>query len=289
MQLPTHDLKASSLTAALINPSQRPVAVISHERSGTHLCMDSLRRFFRETDRRQLPFQSTHKLYWDLHERLKEPLPSLDRALRGFSGRPLLKLHFESDLSAVANRGFRNAYRELLARSDRVYVVRDARDVLVSYFHFRVRFDHGATDFSRYLRSPIRFGMRTVARYWADHVDGWLTDPAIHCVRFESMRSCYVEAVTELGNALGLTRNLRAIRPLRPDRLRLLRAAKRALGIQRSSAILPGAGRTGVWQHYFSERDKAWFKQEAGRRSSSSTTKRTWIGDGVGEPHARPL
>lgn len=257
--------KDCRITAEPGSPAPRPVAVISHERSGTHLCIDSLRLFFRETYTKQLPFQSTHRLYWDLHERLREPLPLLVGGLREAPGRPLLKLHFEPDMHAVADLEFRNAYRELLARSDRVYVVRDGRDVLVSYFRFRQQFDQGTTEFSHYLRSPFRPDGRTVARYWSDHVTGWLVDPSIHVVQFESMRSEYATAVAGLGAALGLTRNSRPIRSIKMDTPRFLRAVKRALGLQSSSAILPGSGQTGGWRTHFSTPDIELFKREAGQ------------------------
>lgn len=248
-----------------MKPENRPIAVISHERSGTHLCLDSIRNWFKEVFVKQRPFRSTHRLYWDLHTSLSKPLSRLTSDLERVKRRPLLKMHFSPSFDQIQDLTFREAYRSLLERSDKVYVVRDGRDVLVSYFYFRIRFDGGTTDFAEYLRSPIRSHGLTVAQYWSQHVTGWMRESDVHVVRFESLRESPTVAVEELGRQLNLTRNAKRIRPLPKDTRRWVRAIKRALGLQRSTAILPGRGAVGGWTSHFSDEDKELFKREAGK------------------------
>ena len=241
----------------------RPIAVISHERSGTHLCIDSLRLWFEQTHTRQMPFRSTRTLFFDLHLWIKRPTTALLKALRSSRHRPILKLHFRVGLPGLPEE-FRAFYGELLEQTDKVYVVRDGRDALVSYFLFRQKFDNGTSDFAEYLRQPLHPEGQPVARYWSEHVDEWLKVPGIRIVRFEALRGDYAKTVTELGKDLRLTRTRAPTERIEPDRARWVRAIKRAFGAQRSTAVLPGKGDVGRWGDFFSESDKELFKREAG-------------------------
>jgi hypothetical protein len=67
-----------------------------------------------------------------------------------------------------------------------IYIVRDPRDVMVSYFNFSVGLGAYAGDISSFVRSKD-FGIET----WCEHLDGWLKrSPAslrIHFIRYEDL------------------------------------------------------------------------------------------------------
>lgn len=250
-----------------LNLAQKPIMIITHERSGTHFCMDCLRNFFCETYIKQYPFQKTRNLYWVFPTLPTEKkLPFFIYTLQNAKHRPLIKTHVTTDLKMVKDYAQRDLFHALLAESDHIYVVRDGRDVLVSYFYFQRKFNLGSANFSDYLRLPQRMGHQTVVKYWAEHVTQWREllgqDKFIH---FESLRQNMIETVTSLGHSLRLTRNHRAIEPIKMDKPRIVRALKCALGIQRSTAVLPGYGHSNKWATHFSESDKDFFKEVAGQ------------------------
>jgi hypothetical protein len=250
-----------------LNLAQKPIMIITHERSGTHLCLDCLRNFFHETYIRQYPFQKTRSLYWVFPTLPTEKqLPSFISTLQNAKNRPLIKTHVTPDLEMVKDSAQRELFHFLLPESDHVYVVRDGRDVMVSYFYFQKKFSSTSTNFSDYLRSPQRMVHRTVVKYWVDHVIQWrelLGQEKF--IYFESLRQNMIETVTSLGHSLGLTRNHCAIEPINMDKQRIIRAFKCALGIQQSTAVLPGYGNSNQWASHFSESDKDFFKEVAGQ------------------------
>lgn len=250
-----------------LNLSQKPIMIITHERSGTHLCMDCLRNFFHDTYIKQYPLQKTRNIYWVFPTLPTEKkLPSFILSLQNAKSRPLIKTHVTTDIKNIKDHAQRELFHSLFEESDPIYVVRDGRDVLVSYFHFRRKFDQESRNFSDYLRSPLRIGHRTVVKYWADHVTQWhdkLGQDKL--VYFESLRNDMTRTVTLLGNSLGLIRNNRPIQPIRTDKQRIVRAIKCVLGIQHSTAVLPGCGRSKTWVSHFSESDKELFKEVAGQ------------------------
>jgi hypothetical protein len=196
----------------------------------------------------------------------EKQLPSFISTLQNAKNRPLIKTHVTPDLEMVKDSAQRELFHFLLPESDHVYVVRDGRDVMVSYFYFQKKFSSTSTNFSDYLRSPQRMDHRTVVKYWVDHVIQWrelLGQEKF--IYFESLRQNMIETVTSLGHSLGLTRNHCAIEPINMDKQRIIRAFKCALGIQQSTAVLPGYGNSNQWASHFSESDKDFFKEVAGQ------------------------
>ena len=193
----------------------------------------------------------------------EKQLPSFISSLQNAkSHRPLIKTHVTTDLKAIKDHAQRDLFQSLFEESDHIYVVRDGRDVLLSYFYFRIKFANGSRNFSNYLRSPLKIGQRTVVKYWADHVTEWheqLGNDKL--VYFESLRNNMTDTMISLGHSLGLTRNNRAIQPIQVDKQRIVRVIKCAFGIQHSSAVLPGDGHSKKWASYFSESDKDFLKK----------------------------
>jgi hypothetical protein len=87
------------------------------------------------------------------------------------------------------------------AEPDRaIYVVRDGRASVVSYFHYRQQFAQDETTLGEVVRGEVWGGD------WSDHVLSWIDRPAGETLllRFEDMIARPEEAVGKMGAFLGL-------------------------------------------------------------------------------------
>ncbi|MFW5652726.1 MAG: sulfotransferase domain-containing protein [Planctomycetota bacterium] len=157
---------------------ERPLVVLSHPRSGTHLMIDGLRHFFRETKLRQKFNQPVHDLYINL-DRLDDDHPyaaSPEIFQRKFEQSPqriIVKSHcgVEIDQVGLPYRDFASC---VFSHADLVYVVRDVRPVLASYMALRpLKFPDSPTDLQTFLRTELDADMPPAAG-WANHIRGWL-------------------------------------------------------------------------------------------------------------------
>lgn len=250
----------------------KPIAVISHPRSGTHLTIDGLRHFFVETHRRQRPRQPVHDLYINL-DRLHPDHPyaaSEDRfrtELAECEQRMIIKTHCSTELEQVSDnhRPFADA---LLHASDIVYVVRDVRPVLASYMALRPLKDPDSpSDMSTFLRTNLDVDLPP-AQAWAEHVKGWMNWPGVHVVKFEDLMDDYAGTVKRVGVGLGMTQRSESgsIRIYPKPKSILENRARRWLGRQRSSSIdnLRMKLKTPKWRAAMSDEDLALIREQAG-------------------------
>lgn len=143
-----------------------------------------------------------------------------------------------------------------------IYIVRDARDVYVSYYHFlRHRLPEGM-GFGDFLASMSQY----VPSFWSDHVDCWLLarrHPHLLLVRYEDMvRDCARE-FERMVEFAGIKPTSRAI----ADAVRLssfeeMRRSERARG-RPYQAEAPSQfvrrGEVGGWRAYFGGRERRVF------------------------------
>lgn len=102
--------------------------------------------------------------------------PRLAQLLPALEGRPLrlFKSHDPAALYCLRGRV--------------IYVVRDGRDAIASFHHYRQKLNHGQQTFGAYLQMSLdgrfRYGP------WHEHVQGWLSyehHPSLLVVRYEDM------------------------------------------------------------------------------------------------------
>lgn len=250
----------------------KPIAVISHPRSGTHLTIDGLRHFFVETHRRQRPRQPVHDLYINL-DRLHPDHPYAARESRfrtelaECDQRMIIKTHCSTALEQVSTEHQPFA-RALLDASDIVYVVRDVRPVLASYMALRPLKDADSpSDMHAFLRTNLDVEMPP-ATAWAEHVKGWIAWPGVHVVKFEDLMDDYAGTVRRLGTNLGMTRRDEAgsIRIYPKPKSIFENRARRWLGRQRSSSIdnLRMKIKTPKWRAAMSSEDLELIRTQAG-------------------------
>lgn len=257
-------------TAIEIDFKARPIAVVSHPRSGTHLTIDGLRHFFVETYRKQRMRQAVHDLYVNL-DRLDptHPFASTDDRFRQVfeqsAQRVLIKTHCTTEIDQVGEtyRPFADA---VLAGSDVVYVVRDVRPVLASFMALRpLKYPDSPTDIATFLRTDMD-GMGPPAVGWAAHVSGWLDRPGVHVMKFEDMRRDYEGTMAQLGQALGLTSRNVPIRIYPKPKSILENKIRRILGRQWSSSIdnLRMQIATPKWREVMTADDLDLIREQAG-------------------------
>ena len=254
-----------------IETKARPIAVISHPRSGTHLMIDGLRHFFIETYRRQRFNQPVHDLYVNL-DRLNPSHPfaaSEEKIRKAFATCPkrvIIKTHCSTKIDQVGEGTRRALAKAILDASDVAYVVRDPRPVMTSYMALRpLWFPDSPRDIATFLRTAID-GASTPAANWAAHVQGWLDTPGVRVVKFEDLMRDYPATVAQVGKDLGLTSNRYPIRIFpKPSSIRANKI-RRVFGIQNCSSIdnLRMAFPTPDWKKAMTKEDLELIKREAG-------------------------
>jgi hypothetical protein len=250
-----------------------PIIVISHRRSGTHWTLDALRHNFRGVD--PTPLVLDRVLPWHPQHL---PLEQFEEQIRDGAGIRLIKTHVPPTLAPFrVDRSVDRFTRSLLSESNRVYVYRDGRDVLVSLYLYMQHFDEtvSAATFSEFVRMENQFdvipGQETTynrVQYWKAHVTGWLDDPGTVSVAYEQLHESYESTIARIGRVLDLATSgpVKLVSPPSTWIGKLAIRVARKLGIEtRTSAILPHRGTTGTWKRYFSEGDIEFFNRHAGR------------------------
>ena len=236
-----------SMTLRLSKEYQKKVAVISHERSGTHFLMNTL----------ALNFNYITNPWWnlDFEQGLNFHAPqSLLDYFKQVHNKPVLnvlKSHHPVEFFVDIMDYLRDQFILF-------YIYRDPRDTmlsnwkLISYYHTQ-KWDEGPKSDSvgEFLRAEPRGAMlryqkrqeKTVLHRWQHHVEGWLDysedngDGFIMTLRYEDLNLDFNNTVKKIGAFLGRP----VIMPRRPGR--------------RDNVIKPGKGKVHAYREAFSPAD----------------------------------
>ncbi|MFQ5350880.1 MAG: hypothetical protein ACE5EG_10595, partial [Thermoanaerobaculia bacterium] len=268
---------ASRTASRLDSLSSRPIVVVTHKRSGTHLTLDLLRRHFRECDAWKWWGENESRLYLSLPS-LFDPTElvaiSERRAVNVLSRcpRPTVKTHrFLEQLPTAETTGDGRLGRYwvdwLHARGRQLYVYRDGRDVLCSLQLLEAKRDRCRwLPISEFIRQRTADGVPR-AQAWARHVERGLAQPAIVPLRFEDLKESTRPCLDRLARQLELTAEYKE--PLLPSKLRISlrsRLARRLARRPQSTAILgrPRGLELVRWRQAFSREDREFFHRAAG-------------------------
>jgi len=263
------------LQARLRQLTVRPVVVASHPRSGTHLAIDLLRKQFAQCASWKRPGERLDRLYCNLDIMHWDPAPmpwrtAVDILRR--CPRPVVKTHampdwtwwFDKDHSGPLDP----AWRQWLDDHARfIYIFRDGRSVMCSYYLFCKGFDPDVrdADLATFLRQEHKGRSRVAA--WAEHVRAWINDPRVTAYRFEDVVRDTESLLERMAGDLGLTRTRRTPHLPKPIRTITRSRLERLFSVRpESSAILgdPKGPAKLKWQQQFSPHDRRFFHQEAG-------------------------
>ena len=261
----------------LASLSSRPIVVLTHKRSGTHLTLDLFRRHFRECDAWKWWGENESRLYLSLpslYDPAEMVATSERRALDvlGRCARPTVKTHrFPEDVPTAEVTGGGRLGRYWLDwlrdRGRLLYVYRDGRDALCSLQLLEAKQDRGRwRPLAEFIRQETGDGISRAAA-WARHVERGLAQAGAVTLRFEDLKRSPRPTLDELARRLELTADYRE--PLLPAKLgsglgsRLLRRLSRR---PPSTAILgrPRGLRLERWREAFSREDREFFHREAG-------------------------
>ncbi|MGF1484561.1 MAG: sulfotransferase domain-containing protein [Opitutales bacterium] len=241
----------------------KPIVVSSHPRSGTHLTLDTLRRNFPACRTKTLPLETVHNHYYSAEALTLEKYrrrPAWMKKILQRGQRPLVKTHMLPNLPDLET--YTPEVREwLLSEADFVYVVRDGRSVMSSFYLFLQSFNEDARKpFPEFLRgSPGKEGEHV--HYWVRHVSEWCDKPGVKAIRCEDLLKKTEPTVRELGEFLGIEPDLQNP-PLPPKPSSVWEVRRRRLHrIADTTAILSfyGGNKTEDWRKLFSDADMQYF------------------------------
>lgn len=242
----------------------RPVVVASHERSGTHLLIDLLRKQFAACATRKRWGEPMDRLYCSVDALSHGTLDAATaKDVLRRAPRPVIKTHGWPDFFVPGHDFLPDDWQAWLRdRADVLYMARDGRAVMCSYYLYMQYRPEARVPLSAFLRQQ-HSGMSRVKR-WARHVQAWQAAPEAHVVTFERLLRHTSEALSDLEAHLGL--EARRTQPLLPARLTSVWHSRfnRLFATQpESTAIVSGEDRL-RWREAFSPADCAFFHEEAG-------------------------
>ena len=191
------------------DPNKRKIAVISHERSGTHFLMNTL----------AMNFDYDSENWWNLdyHTGINFYSPQailqyLDQA-RGKAIINILKSHHTADF-------FNGILADVLSEFDIFYIYRDPRDTLISTWNLFQKFgwDEGPRCYNpgQFIREAPSGGMmryqkvnhQNIVQRWVNHVEGWIKSaqkhPRIHLIQYEELNLNFDETLKGIASKLNL-------------------------------------------------------------------------------------
>ncbi len=254
-----------TVSKAQLDAIGRPIIIASHQRSGTHLTIDLLRKHFPDTNPKLKPLESLHHLYIDMDSFAPDhhnPM-SVETALRLLSRnpRPIIKTH-ALPTDSFAGGDFEPVVKTIFERAQILNVVRDGRSVMPSLQLFEQPWNPDAhTSFSEFIRSEYEGLERP--KYWERHVRSWQSTDRCFTVRFDRIIKDTEPVLIELGEFLGMTPTMK--KPLLPVAMKSHYEGwlRRLIGSTETTTI-PGAGKSPKWWDKFTDEDRVYFDDLAG-------------------------
>lgn len=251
----------------LVDRRGRPVTVVSHPRSGTHLTIDFLRRQFNVCQARKRPWERYDRLYLAM-ESLLDPRTRSDAAARDVARRcprPVVKTHAYS-ITTLESR-WPEWTDWMLHGGHTIYISRDPRPMLCSlYLYFQSFVPESRVPFDEFLRQPS-FGAANRIRFWADEIAAWHARDDTLFLRFEDVVRDPKTTLSRIEAFIGEKANWRD--PLLPPRggsLWTMRLKRFTSTCPDSTAILGfyGGMKSLDWRETFTKKDLAFLKEHAG-------------------------
>jgi estrone sulfotransferase len=156
-----------------------------------------------------------------------------------------------------------------------IYMVRDGRDVLVSFYHYTITRNRQ----SDRINFPEFFNLYYRGKYaylWHHHVTSWLNEGRktmgdhFLVIRFEDLREDTVAVVERVADFLGITATRKqvevAIQQASLANLRKIereRWQKKGLGVPEKATTFYRSGKSGQWKDYFTENNFKLFYQKS--------------------------
>ncbi len=149
-----------------------------------------------------------------------------------------------------------------------IYLLRDGRDVLVSYYYHFAKFNNFKGTISEFISSNLR------KSDWHEHVNSWLFTGShlsnLYILRYENMILDPLSEVRRLLSFVGLNRTVNQVNAaLQSSTFDKMRALEQINGLGyveegNKQIRFVRAGKIGQWRKEFTERDTALIKEKYG-------------------------
>ncbi|ANV84728.1 hypothetical protein AWQ21_10265 [Picosynechococcus sp. PCC 7003] len=227
---------------------------VSYPKSGTTWLQFIIANLLKKDDKEIIDFNTVLKYVYATKTR--------DRLLSKNPGERIIKSH------DVFLSKHHKKYRKI------IYLVRDARDVYVSYYHYLRKHLSSDMTFSEFLRKEDIYPSR-----WHTHVESWIEQPnVVLIIKYENLLKNTYEEVCKVADVFGKGRfNEEKIRKAIEDssfeNMQLLEKERGRPFLTedaaKKSTTFVRKGIEGDWKNYFSKSDEEYLLSEA-----SSTLKR---------------
>jgi estrone sulfotransferase len=149
-----------------------------------------------------------------------------------------------------------------------LYLIRDPRDVYVSYYHYMRKRLPGTTSFAEFLRMD---GLHPC--HWDEHVAGWIDRPTVLVIRYEDILA---DTHAQLGRCVDFWGGRsfsdeqidHAVRASSFDQMKQIEQQKgrpfQNEAQKKQSTPFMRKGKSGDWVNYFDHADRAYLDQRCG-------------------------
>jgi hypothetical protein len=222
---------------SLLSSRPAPFYVASHERSGTHFLINTLSK--------------NTALRPEFHGVGEWAGPYISGQKNEFGHIDWLRADWDAitaRVSIIKTHADRELFDFRFPKTKAVYVMRDPRDTLVSFYYY---LGQPHSSLSEFLRQPLSAYLRwansrhgnsnSVAERWANHVKGWLEADDTVVVRYEELKTDYRGVLGRVSQFLNLKR-LPFVAPV---------------DLHEGYSIAPRKGVIGDWRNHFTDDDEA--------------------------------
>jgi hypothetical protein len=254
------------------------ILIISHRRSGTHLAIDSLRLNVKDIAQNFLTLEVLfpfHKQYISrtifekklqkYQDEYKYIIIKTHLMLKG-KGKYGDYKNLDKDTQIFIDRLFEQAMK--------IYIFRDGRDVMVSYYHYLNQKKIGDINIGHKKRDEIDITffdfLQQNLQFWCQHVMSWIDMENVLTLSFENFAFNYENTLNHCLNFIGLdskSDTINIYKKFQSYNSLYMLILNKIIKIGRTpkySAIAPMDGDVGGWKNYFSKNEKDYFKQIAG-------------------------
>ncbi|OMP31775.1 sulfotransferase domain-containing protein [Mangrovimonas sp. DI 80] len=214
------------MSTPLFPKDRQPIVVTSHPRSGTHLCIDFLRRHYKECTIPNTFDRGLDDLYFSIEGLLdtKTDIQKVEkkgvRVLNSCSS-PLVKYHGYSERVLREKYPF---WMDYLSKGKMIYIYRNIYEVLCSKYIYMQTFENDGkgVGLSTFIRQPFA-GATTRVDFWVREVNRFLLDRNVLTLSYESIISKPAEVLNLLDEFLEMesSRNEPLLPPKTNHRLKL--------------------------------------------------------------------